>query len=511
MRQLAALHARCNHPDMNKAGVVLGKWLAVLAMAFMPLSLEASSATRTTQALQTQMMAHIQVLASDDFQGREPGTEGEAKTLRYLANQWADIGLLSGTNTPGNEWFAPVTLVERQPALSSAQFNRKGRRLYLPANDILVLTSGPRTLLRSAPVLFVGKGQGAPPSHTELAGRVAMLLDGGITNSDRQNALLAGGASAVLTVLDGERTLENVTARRQLPGYALASEATGGDLDAFITKYAIDRLLQGSGQTLASLQQASAKPDFAPQLLDLTATLEATTRETTIKTHNLIGRLPGKKPGSGALLFVAHWDHFGICAPTAEDTICHGAVDNASGLAALTELARQLVRGPRLDRDIYFLATTAEELGLLGGHAFAENPPIPLKQFVAAFNIDSIAIAPAGSPMAIVGRGMTPLDPEIEKAARRAKRQLVPGDAANAYIRRQDGWALMQHDIPTVMVTSAYSDLARLEAFFEGPYHRPADNLKRQIELGGAVEDVLFYADLARWFGDTKRVPQTAK
>ena len=354
---------------------MLGKWLTVLAMALMPLAQSpAANSSKNEPSLESQLMAHIQVLASDEFQGREPGTDGESKTLRYLANQWADMGLVSGTNTPGNEWFAPVTLIEREPALSSAQFYRKGRRLYLPAGDILVLTSGSRTLLRTAPVLFVGKGGGAVPARNELAGRVAMLLDGGNTTSDRQNALLAGGASAVLTVLDSERTLENVAARRRLPGYALASEATGGDLDAFITKYATDRLLQGSGQTLAGLQQLAAKPDFAPQLLDLTATLEATTRETTIHTHNLIGRLPGRKPGTGAILFIAHWDHFGICAPPpAEDTICHGAVDNASGLAALTETARRLTRGPRPDRDIYFLATTAEELGLLGAHAFAEN------------------------------------------------------------------------------------------------------------------------------------------
>ncbi|MGE3691440.1 MAG: M28 family peptidase [Novosphingobium sp.] len=497
---------------MNRAVVAIGKWLALLAIAAALTGQPAWAASRPDRTLEAEMMAHIQILASDEFQGREPGTEGEAKTLQYLASQWAGLGLLSGTNNPGSEWFVPVTLIERQPAASSAQFFRKGRRVYLPASDVLVLTSGARTLLRSAPVLFVGKGSGPVPARTELAGRIAVLLDGGIENSDRQNALLAGGASAVLTVLDGERKLENVAARRKLPGYALASETTGGDLEVFVNKSAMDRMLQGTRQSVASLQQAAERPDFVPQLLDLTATLEATTRETTILTHNLIGKLPGKKPDSGALLFVAHWDHFGVCAPPqAEDTICHGAVDNASGLAALTELARRLVRGSRLDRDVYFLATTAEELGLLGAHAFAENPPLPLKQIVAAFNIDTIALAPAGSPLAIVGRGMTPLDADIEKVAKRAKRQIVDGDAANAYFRRQDGWALAQHDVPTVMVTSAYSDIPRLEAFYEGPYHRPADNLQRRIELGGAAEDVLFYVELARWFGNSKRVRFPAK
>jgi Zn-dependent M28 family amino/carboxypeptidase len=212
------------------------------------------------------------------------------------------------------------------------------------------------------------------------------------------------------------------------------------------------------------------------------------------------------------VLLVAHWDHFGVCAePPAEDGICNGAIDNASGVAALTEIARRLARGPQLDRDIYFLATTAEELGLLGAHAFAENPPLPLGQIVAAFNIDSIALAPRGTPLGIVGRGMTKLDAQIAAVARREKRKLVDGEAANAHVRRQDGWALLQHDIPTVMVTSAYGELQRIESFFEGDYHRPSDDLKRRIELGGAAEDVAFHVALARWFADTRRVPSPPK
>jgi Zn-dependent M28 family amino/carboxypeptidase len=336
--------------------------------------------------------------------------------------------------------------------------------------------------------------------------------DAGIDGSERQNALLAAGASAVLTVLDGDRSLENVAARRQRSGYALASETLGGDLEGFVTAAGMRQLLQAGGQTLPALEQDAAKRDFAPRMLDLTATLEATTRETTIHTHNVIGKLPGRHPEAGAVLFVAHWDHFGICAqPPAEDVICNGAIDNASGVAALTEIARRLARGPQPDRDIYFLATTAEELGLLGAHAFAENPPLPLDRIVAAFNIDSVALAPAGTPLAIVGKGMTALDPQIAAVARAQKRRIVDGNAANAYFRRQDGWALLQHDVPTVMVTSAYAETSRVERFFEGSYHRPSDNPEPSIELGGAAEDVAFLAALGRWFGDVKRVPVAAK
>lgn len=496
---------------MNRGGGTAKRLTLLLAVVLL-YPFAAGAAPRKESALETQLRAHIEELASDAYLGRDPGTEGEVKTLRYLGRKWFEIGLVSGTNNPGSEWFAPVTLISREPARSTAQFIRKGRRVVVPDSDVLMLTSGPRSLVRNAPVLFVGTGAGELPGRNDLAGRVALLLDGTADHSDRQNALLEGGASAVLTVLDGERSLENVAARRQRSGYALANGAIGGDLEGFITARGLERLLAGSGTTMASLQEAAGQADFTPRILDFTASLEATTDETIIRTHNMIGKIPGRRPDSGAVLFVAHWDAFGICGEApAEDVICNGAVDNASGVAALTEIARRLVRAPQPDRDIYFLATTAEELGLLGAHAFAENPPLPLNQIVAAFNIDSIALAPAGAPLAIVGKGMTPLDAAIGRVARQQRRKIVTGDAANDYVRRQDGWALLQHDVPAVMVSSGYSDTARVERFFEGDYHRPSDGIDKRIELGGAAEDVLFHVALGRYFADARKVPSPVK
>ncbi len=488
----------------------MNRWIAPLLAAGL-LAVPADAAPRRDRALEAQLLAHITELASDAYQGREPGTPGEAKTLRYLGKQWFDIGLVSGTNDPGHAWFAPVTLVGRTPDGSLAQFSRRGRRVYVPSGSVLMLTSGKRSLIENAPVLFVGKGLIAP-ARAELAGRVALLLDNGQDNSDRQNTLLKTGASAVLTVLDGDRSLENVSNRRQRSGYALASDELGGDLEGFITAEGLASALAGTKQTLASLESAAADPAFVPRVLDLAATLEATTRETRISTHNLIGKLPGRKPGAGAVLLVAHWDHFGVCAtPPAEDLICNGAIDNASGLASLTEIARRLAKAPALDRDVYFLATTGEELGLLGALAFAENPPLPLGKIVAAFNIDSNALAPAGAPLGIVGQGMTRLDAQIAAVARAQKRKLAEGTAANAYVRRQDGWALLQHDVPAVLVSSAYGDIARIERFFDSDYHRPSDGVKPGLELGGAAEDVAFHVALVRWFGDVKRVPLATK
>ncbi|MDE2302029.1 MAG: M28 family peptidase [Sphingomonadales bacterium] len=495
------------------------KWrrrrIAPAAALLAALALPLRAAPHADRALEQQLLATMQVLASDDFLGREPGTPGETKTLRWLGAQWFDIGLVSGTNDPAHPWFAPVTVIARRPAFSLARFGVREHVIGFDDQQALVLTSGRRSLVEGAPLDFVGRG--SIPPRAELAGRVALLLDRAppdqrepddVQGSARQNALLAGGAAAVVTILDGPRSLASVAARRDRPGYALSGEALGGDLEAFVTAAGFARVLAEARSSLDALERDADRPDFTPHPLGITAHLEATTSETTIRTHNLIGKLPGRHPEAGAVLLLAHWDHFGTCAqPPAEHLICNGAIDNASGVAALTEIARRLAKGPPLDRDVYFLATTAEELGLLGAEAFAESPPLPLRSIVAAFNLDSVAIAPAGTAVGIVGKGMTGIEPDIVRVARAAGRRVSDSTAPNTYIGRQDGWVLLHHDVPTVMITSAYGDMARLQKFFDGDYHRPSDVVKPGIELGGAAEDVLLHVALVRWFADLKTRP----
>lgn len=475
----------------------------------------ARPAPRKPTPLENTLKVHVETLASDDFDGREPGTEGETKTLRYLARQWFDIGMEAGTNIPGSGWFAPVELVEREPLVSRASFVRGRKRVSLPADSVFVVTSGLRSLVQDAPLLFVGHATSPGVPRAELAGRVAVMLDSQAAvgdpqrSSDRAGKLLDAGALAVVTILDGERGIEDVIARRRRAGYAIAGETLGNEIEAFLSPATANLLLATSAHpNVARLRADADAPGFAPYLLGITATFEATSRETRIKTHNLIGRLPGRNPAAGAVLMLAHWDHFGECAaPPAEDLICNGAIDNASGLAVMTETARLLSRGRPMERDVYFLATTGEELGLLGAMAFAEDPPIPLDRIVAAFNVDSTGLVPAGAPVGIVGRGMTPLDPLIADVVRRMKRKLAPGDGANAYIRRQDSWILMQHDVPTVMVSSSYGNMERLERFMEDTYHRPTDQAGAGIDYGGMADDVLLQAELVRAFADPKRYP----
>ena len=463
-------------------------------------------------ALEAALRSHIKVLASDDFAGREPGTPGETKALRYLAQQWFDIGLESGTNDPGHAWFAPVELVARTPAASRAGFMRGKRRIVAMPGDAFIATSGLRSLVAGAPLFFVGDGTKPVPARPELAGRIALLLDSLPAGADpdrfadRAGRLLDGGASAVITVLDAERALSDVRSRRGRAGYALAGDRLGGDIEGYVTSAFAERLLAGGSEPdVASLRRAARGASFTPHPIGVSATLEATTRETRIHTHNLIGRLPGRNPAAGAVMLVAHWDHFGVCGEApAVDVICNGAVDNASGLAVVTEAMRMLAKGPPIDRDVYVLATTGEEFGLLGAQAFAENPPLPLRKIVAVFNVDSDAIAPAGTPFAILGRGKTGLDAEIERVVAKARRKLVSSQVANAFLRRQDGWAFLQHDVPAVSVSTAYGDQARFDRYMDTRYHRPADKPSADLELGGAADDARMLVDLARDFGDVK-------
>jgi len=220
---------------------------------------------------------------------------------------------------------------------------------------------------------------------------------------------------------------------------------------------------------------------------------------------NIIGKVAGSDPSKGAVLITAHWDHLGYCRTLAADRICNGAIDNASGVALLIEIARAVAAGPRPVRDVYFVATTGEEEGELGAKAFVAQPPVPLATIVAAFNLDTMAIAPAGTPVAIIGRGLTDLDPLIFAVARAQHRAVDKDNAANRYLDRQDGWPLLRHHVPAVMVGSAFSNIPLLEAFLQGRYHTPADDLAHPIELGGATEDANLHVALVRAFADPSR------
>lgn len=464
-----------------------------------------SSTQADIAVIEQELARHIEVLASDEFEGRRPGTEGEAKTLRYLAQEWQAIGLESGTNDPANPWYAPVDLVMSMPSSGEVGFTANGRRVNLPVEAVTVFGTQRRDLVGEAPLLFVGNV--APVEPIELAGRVPTLNYTGPASIERIEQLSASGASAVL-VLGSREELAPLIEARSHGAYRLASDERPLAPVVLVEREAA--LAQPGVKPFSGRFADADRPDFKPTALPVTLSLDTRASLADVRTHNLIARLPGRNPGAGAVLVLSHWDHFGVCRPEGTpDRICNGAVDNASGLAMMTELARLLARGPSLDRDVYFLATTAEEWGLLGTYAFTTEPPLPLASLVGAFNLDTGAVAPRGRPVAVVGQGLAPFDAEVARVIAANGRTIGGQETAVRFLRRQDGWALLQSDVPTVLVSSTYADGEQFERFMATRYHQPSDTIDG-IELGGAAEDVLLHVTLVRHFADPARYPARA-
>ncbi len=466
-------------------------------------------------AIAGRMMRDITILASDDFGGRRPGTADEAKTLSYLTARMQEIGLVSGTNDPGSAWRAPVQLVSSIPEGSRIAFAIGKRSIPVPAEQGFAITPRRRELAQGGPdtgaaVWFAGANPEALADKA-VAGAVIIVMDEQTVTPAQRTALFARGAGAVVTVVSGEAALARLRARSGQERLRLLSDE-GNTLAAFVTEAAMAAAL---GETRwRALARAAEARDFVPSALDIAVTIEANSQRREFTSYNLLGMIPGHAPDGAAVLLLAHWDHLGECGPPeAADRICNGAIDNASGIALMLELARRLKAGPPLARDIYVLATTAEEAGLLGTRAFAAAPPVPLDRFIAAFNFDTVAVAPAGAAVGIVGRGRAPFEPLVAEHLAKTRRVLAANDFADTFLKRQDGWVLLEKGVPAVLISSAFASREVLGPYLASDYHRPSDGAA-QIELGGAVDDLLLHEAVIRQLADPARylpAPAAAK
>ena len=463
-------------------------------------------------AIAARLDADVAALAADAMGGRKPGTEGGRATYDYIERRMGEFGLLSGTNDPGSYWRQTVDLLETAPETGQLTLGQGRRRVVIPVEDAAVFTPRRRALAfggpgTGVPVVFVGYGDGSVLGDA-LAGAVAVMLADPGRDGARRDALFRQRATAVLTVLPDSGALDTVRRIEGRTRLQLAADEQD-TLAAYITDRAFADVI--GARRWKSLRAEAEDAAFAPLELNLSVAIEATADRREFPSQNVIGMIPGSQPGSGAVLLLAHWDHLGECGPpAAADRICNGAADNASGVAMMLELARRLKAGPPLGRDIYVLATTAEEAGLLGIRAFVRDPPVPLASIVAAFNFDMMAVAPAAAPLGFIGRGQNAdLDAAILAAAARAGRKIGDQSLADSFLPRQDGWVLVQAGVPTVLLSSTYGSRGILDPFLATRYHQPSDEAG-QIEYGGAIDDLLLHEDLIRKIADPERYPATA-
>jgi hypothetical protein len=460
------------------------------------------------------MMRHIEVLASDAFEGRAPGSAGERLTTDYIVRQLQDRGFeAAGEN---GTWFQTLHIVETVPGQSRARWVVRGNPVEIAAGDMALIGQRAVETLNDAPVIFAGHGARMPDrgidqlAGSDFHGAVALIMgegpqvEGFPSVRERVRALAAAGAAAVIVVAGPDLPWNVISAGFNRGTTRLEADAAGfPNVVGIMPTSAIQRLVAASGGDFARLLNDQPGSSFRPVALPIRLSMEVATGVRRFATNNVLGRSRGRSATGEAVMFLAHWDHFGICRPEGvADRICNGAVDNASGVAMMIEVAGRLAQNPRPPRDILVLATTAEEEGLLRAEYFAAHPVVPLASIVAAINLDTVAVAPAGEPVAILNRAVPGLVALVESTAAAMGRRVDSAHEADAMTQRQDGWALARNGVPAIMVGGSFASMARLNRFLQGRYHQPSDQADGQIEMGGATEDANLLVALGRRLAD---------
>ena len=404
---------------------------------------------------------HVEVLASDEFEGRAPATPGEEKTVAYIVDALNKTGVQPGGEQGG--WTQAVPLVRAQvdgPVTTALKIG--GAEQVLANGDDVVLQSlSPveRVSVVDAPLVFAGYGITAPErgwddyKGVDLKGKVAVVL---VNDPDFETAAPGAFDGRAVTYYGRWTYKYEELARQGAIGvlivhetapaaYGWATVRASGLSPVFdipradaATYHALLRgwmqrdlavsLFQRAGLDFEAEKRRAQTATFAPVALG-DATLSATfaVKRDQVVTRNVIGRLQGAQRPDETVIYSAHWDAFGVGEPdTTGDAIRHGAVDNATGVAAVIELARVFAAGPRPQRTLLFMALTAEEKGLQGATYYAAHPVAPLEKTAAVLNIEMLSPDGPTRDIASWGNGRVSLEGDLKRVAKRRGAPIRP-------------------------------------------------------------------------------------
>ncbi|MBX3478537.1 MAG: M28 family peptidase [Brevundimonas sp.] len=483
---------------------------------------------------------HVRILSDDSFEGRGIATPAEDKVIRYLSEQYAAAGFQPGG--PNGAWTQDVTLNRFTVSNASATLKvGDWSHPVRPGQDMVFSTRlpGAEVDLKDAPLVFVGYGIKAPERNwddfkgQDMRGKILVVL---VNDADFEEPSLdtfngramtyygrwtykyeeaaRQGAAGVIIVHEtapasyGWATVANSWTGPQFDIVRQNAAAERVPLESWIQRDLAVDLFRRAGLDFEALKVQARSRDFQPTALtgaSLSAHMDVASEQ--IVTHNVIARLPGTTHPDETILYTGHWDHLGMGEPDADgDRIFNGAVDNASGTAALLELARAWGRGPRPERSIVMISFTAEESGLLGSEFYAANPVYPLETTVAGFNLDAMNVYGRVENLQVVGWGQSDLDERLAAAAERQGRTTVPegNPAAGSYFR-SDHFPLAKRGVPM-----AYADgggdfrdepkaerQARAGDYGARRYHQAADEWSPDWDFSGQIEDM----EVAYWIG----------
>jgi len=476
----------------------------------------------------------IATLASDEFEGRAPATPGGEKTRQYIASEYKRLGL----EMVGDSYFHKVPLVEAtlDPETSYFRMSVNGESRDLGyKTDVVYWTKrvSENIAFENTEVVFVGYGIIAPEygwndyEGVDVVGKTVIILvnDPGFATQDPDvfngNAMTyygrwtykyeeaaRQGATAALVIHEtapaayGWNVVESSWSGAQRDLERPDGGAGRVAAEGWITKNAASLLFAETGLDLDALQAQAMTPDFNAVTLDgVTASATLNTAIRRSESANVIAVLPGATAPDEYLLYMGHWDHFGINPDTeGDDKIFNGAVDNATGVAAILEIAEKFASNETPPaRSILFAAVTGEESGLLGSAYMGEAPPVPLKQIVAGINIDAILPTPLAKDIVVVGYGASELEDILKVAAENHDRYLRPDpEPEKGYFYRSDHISLAKKGVPMLYADSGVDlreggeEAGRLfgDDYRENRYHTPADEYNDSWDLTGMLDTV---------------------
>ncbi len=488
---------------------------------------------------------HTRVLAADELGGRLPGSEGARQAVEHIIATMQAIGLEPAGERGG--WTQTVGMrgVTIDPQASRLEVGSgKGQAMSFPFGDAWVgstFAEGSEHPI-DAEIVFVGYGVTAPEqgwsdyAKVDVKGKIVLAFVGDPPVEDGRfagnamtyygrwgykfEAALAAGALGCLVIHEDEPASYgwNVP-KTSYSGERFHVLGPAGEvpptlaLQGWISSSAADAIAKRNGKSLAQWHELAMKPDFKPVSTRLRLQGKLVTNERRVEDVNVLGRLPGAKQPDQAVFLTAHWDHMGTdpkLIAEGKDGIYNGAIDNASGIASMLGVAAELEhaasQGQPLDRSVVFLATTAEEQGLLGSRYWVSSPTIAHANVVAVINLDSMNVHGRTKLVEVVGWGQTTLEDILIDVATQQGRAVVGDSRPEAgSFYRSDHFPFAQVGIPALyfhsgldMIEGGMEAGADIQARVRERYHTPADAFDESWSFEGALQDAELVVEIVR-------------
>ncbi|RAO77191.1 M28 family metallopeptidase [Dyella jiangningensis] len=531
-----------------------------LALSLLALSVSSALFAATAPTIDPHRLSDdVKTLSSDAFEGRGPATAGEKKTIDYVISQFKAAGVQPGGDLKNGkrEWTQAVPLLQSDIAgTPSLSFTVNGKTENLTQGQQIAvrapLDGSKAVSLKNAPLVFVGYGVKAPERNwddfkgVDLKGKIAVVLindpdfETGVGDFGGKAMTYYGrwtykyeeaarqGAAGMLIVHEtapasyGWATVANSNTNTQFDVVRDHPSSAHTPVEAWIQRDVAVDLFKAAGLDFEALKKQAQTRDFKPVALKgegFTADFKVNSK--VITSYNIVGRIEGTKRPDETVIYSAHWDHLGIGAPDAKgDKIYNGAVDNATGTAALIELARAFASQPKPERSVVFLNVTAEEKGLLGSEYYASKPLYPLATTVADINMD--ALDPHGPARNFTISGSAKLDLLDELTDTAKKWSLVysadPKPEAGHFFR-SDHFPFAKRGVPAISFGSGNdwvdgglaAGKAAEDEYVAKHYHQPSDEWQASWPFTGMARDLQILYTLGSDLANSDTWPNWSK